>query len=108
MQGLTNLLSAALVTALMASQPAFAKEASAEGNSEEQLQEKCKGKGIFIPKDRSSGTANPDSPYGCLGNNGSLIVCGGGTEQQKKTCTVSRAAAAERAMVRSRLKPTGR
>lgn len=93
-------------------QVALAKTVSIAGNSESELRGKCQGKGVFFGKNRPGGHADspedPDSPYGCLGNNGSLVVCGGGTATQKKTCSVSRIAAGDRNSINQRVTPKPR
>lgn len=68
--------------AILVAVPAAAKEISIKGNSESELKDKCKGTGTFSPS--SGGGA-----YACVGNNGSVVACGGSTPHDKQTCTVS-------------------
>jgi hypothetical protein len=94
---------AILVSTFMAA-PAIAKEVSIAGNSEGELKSKCNaGGGLFFPKDRSNGAPSPDGVYACLTKGGDLVTCGGGTDEQKKTCTISRLAPNDRARLKSRL-----
>ena len=84
-----------LIGSVLVPPPLAAKTISIAGNSASELKKKCEGKGVFFPPNKGSdGKDNPDSPYACLGDNGSIVVCGGGTDQQKKTCDVARIAPA--------------
>jgi hypothetical protein len=63
---------------------AAAKEVSIKGHSQSQVKKGCDG--VFWPKN------GPNDTYGCLGNDGGGIVCGGYNAHYKKTCTIMRPA----------------
>ena len=59
-----------------------------------QANSKASGK-AFSACDKNGGTSWPQSAenptYGCIDKNGHGLVCGGGTEEQKRTCDTFRA-----------------
>jgi len=64
---------------------AIAKEINIQGHNKSQVQAGCQGKGdVFWTN------GGPGGDYGCSKSDGSLIVCGGVTSQQKKTCSTAR------------------
>jgi len=63
---------------------ATAKEVPIKGHNKDMVEGKCNG--VFWPSGGTSAT------YGCLNKDGSGIVCGGKTAEQKKTCSTFRAA----------------
>ena len=71
--------------------------------SDSDLKKQCgnnKG-GVFFP---SAGTG----VYACLTGGGGVIVCGGGTPEQQKTCSIGRMVPGDRSMVRMRVLGTRR
>jgi hypothetical protein len=66
--------------------------------SEGDLKKSCNANkgGVFSP-------SNSSGVYVCLTGTGGVIVCGGGTEEQKKTCSVGRMAPSDRSLVKNRL-----
>jgi hypothetical protein len=65
----------------------FATEVSIKGHNHDKVQGKCGGEGDVFWADAGVGHT-----YGCMHPDGSGIVCGGATKQQKKTCEVFRLA----------------
>ena len=90
------------VTFVAVPTPSAAEQVPIGNNTEDGLRQKCSG-GLFIPRDRPNGRPpSPDAPYACY-KNGRFVVCGGGTPEQKRTCTISRMAPADRKGIDQRL-----
>ncbi|MFM9915843.1 MAG: hypothetical protein ACKVOX_08550 [Rhizobacter sp.] len=69
------------VAALASATPSFAERISVKGHKPDMVQGACmESGGVSFPK------TGPDSTYGCMNKDGSGIVCGGKTKQDKQTC----------------------
>lgn len=74
------------ILALAVPTSASAERISIQGHSATQEEGRCNEKGgTFSPTNKSG-------VYACINPDGSGIVCGGGTEEQKKTCDTFRIA----------------
>lgn len=71
-----------LVASVLLGHIASAEEVSIKGHNHDQVQGKCSGDGDVYWTEGKTG-----STYGCLHADGSGIVCGGVTAQQKNTCS---------------------
>ena len=77
---------AVVVTGLMA-HPAMAERVSIRGHGQDEVKKECSGDGdVSWTKHGSNRT------YGCMHADGSGIVCGGNTAEEKKTCDTFRTA----------------
>jgi hypothetical protein len=85
--GVSHVLAIALLAVTMFGEVSRAEEVSIKGNSHDRVQGKCNGDGDVYWTEGKTG-----STYGCLHADGSGIVCGGVTAQQKKTCSTFRQA----------------
>jgi len=82
-----RLLAAAILACAVLGTAAFGEEVSIKGNSHDRVQGRCSGDGDVYWTEGKTG-----STYGCLRADGSGIVCGGVTAQQKQTCSTFRQA----------------
>jgi hypothetical protein len=84
---ISYVLAVASLAMIMLGQSSRAEEVSIKGNSHDRVQGRCSGDGDVYWTEGKTG-----STYGCLRADGSGIVCGGVTPQQKQTCSTFRQA----------------
>ena len=84
---ISHVLAVAVLAVLMFGPISRAEEVSIKGNSHNRVQGRCSGDGDVYWTEGKTG-----STYGCLHADGSGIVCGGVTAQQKNTCSTFRQA----------------
>ena len=75
--------------------PAWADTISIKGNSAAELKDKCANVGGTFMPPGSTGA------YGCVGKNGNVVVCGGSTPKQQKTCDTAGRVGPNRQLVRN-------
>jgi hypothetical protein len=94
---ISYVLAVASLAVIMLGQSARAEEVSIKGNSHTRVQGKCSDDGDVYWTEGKTG-----STYGCLHADGSGIVCGGVTAQQKQTCSTFRQASFQKPQLPTR------
>lgn len=86
---------ALLAFSALACAPAWADTVSIKGNSPAELKDKCTSAGGTFMPPGSTGA------YGCVGKNGGVVVCGGSTPKQQRTCDTAGRVGPNRQLIRN-------